>query len=317
MTFMKTADEEVALNTLAKHAKLVISVYTQNRHKKHWGVLEAYALYCLTEGKMMVMNEVKSAIADLEAFENWQTNESKLSYGQQQVLQRFPSILLLVLQQESRTGLRADLPKVFHGYTEEQCHMLKRLLSGAFAVLNNGSTIRTTEKDEFMRAVVRELVQELRPKASHLVMKRMHKHAKVCMDVLESATKAFEEDEKAPDTPRAREAAQQQEQDQVTNKQVEKQEQDKVDELKTNTSPNEPVVREAPSASAADSDSDSESESDTESESESDTGSDDDHKNRKHDNKKSEKKKKKHEDERKPKTSNTKKSHHKRHNRHD
>lgn len=173
MEFIKTPDDEVALSTIGKHARKIVNSYAKKQRIKYWGVLDAYALLCITECKLMVKRDWERAIADFEVFEQWQQQESKLTPVQLLVFNRFPSILLYILQQERRTALRADLPRITSAYTLEQFNMLKRLINNAGSVF---SLSEFDEKDDKLADMVKEIVRDMRPKASVEVIKRLNKH---------------------------------------------------------------------------------------------------------------------------------------------
>lgn len=205
MEFIKTPDDEVALSTIGKHARKIVNSYAKKQRIKYWGVLDAYALLCITECKLMVKRDWERAIADFEVFEQWQQQESKLTPVQLLVFNRFPSILLYILQQERRTALRADLPRITSAYTLEQFSMLKRLINNAGSVF---SLSEFDEKDDKLADMVKEIVRDMRPKASVEVIKRLNKHfgdvikyIDECIVTLGQAGAA----DNAPATPRASE----------------------------------------------------------------------------------------------------------------
>lgn len=205
MAFMKVTDEDVVMNTIGKHARSIIKRYEQGKHMKYWGVIDAYALMCITESKLLFKHEWDNAIADFEVFEKWMMSDSKLSHHQILVFQRFPSILTYILQQESRTKLRADLPKITDTFVWEQYSMLRRLIRDAHDVLK--LVDMTEEKDERMGDMVKEIVRDLRSKTSAKVMKRLSKHMNDVLNFLEESISALDEAKKnvkeVPATPKA------------------------------------------------------------------------------------------------------------------
>ena len=199
MEFMKVEDDEVALAAIGKHARLVMKKYAANEHMKYWGVLNAYALFCITEGKLMVKSEWTRAMADFKAYEKWQST-SGLSLEQMHVLNKFPVILQYILQQESRTKLRADLPRITEAYVLEQYAMLRRLLRDAADVLK---LKHLDEKDAELGDMVKEIARDMRVKSSAKVMKRLDKHLKDCYKFIDESERMLQSAQTVPATPNA------------------------------------------------------------------------------------------------------------------
>lgn len=229
MDFMKVSDADVAMQALGKHARRIMQKYSTGKRMKYWSVLDSYALFCLVECKQLLRKEFERALSDFEDWELWLNTESKLSAQEKMVVARFPNIWQYVLQQESRTSLRADLPKMTNTYVYEQYLLLKRLISGAFQLLNNKDL---DEKDAHMALMLKDIVHDLRKKASGKVMGRISKHQRDCMNFLEESLQQLNEAKTnkndVPSTPRASELkGGQEEQEQAV---VEEKKEDKKEE---------------------------------------------------------------------------------------
>lgn len=195
MDFLKSAEEDAALAALGKHARSIMQKYAKGKRMTYWGVLDAYALFCLTECKLMIKGEWDKAIADFETFEKWQQTHSKLTHSQLLVLNRFPSILQFILQQESRRTLRSDLPKITESYVLDQYNMLKRLLKDSFDVLQLSEM---EEKDDNLAEMVKEIVRDTRSKSSAKVVQRLSKHMGDVFKFIDDSIKLLEDAHASP-----------------------------------------------------------------------------------------------------------------------
>lgn len=165
MDILKTNDEDLALRTIGKSAKTLITLYRDGKSKRFWDQISGLALWCIGEGRLFMREQWLRALKDFEAFENWQEK----SGFPIDVVHRLPFIFAFIIKPNALTS---GLERMTVGYSKAKMQFLVNVLSICVSHLNPKSSKISTTIDQLDGELVLMVVDLLRSFKRRLQPKR-------------------------------------------------------------------------------------------------------------------------------------------------